>query len=154
MAVLGLVAGGCKSTKEARVSSGAARTSFEPTFVKSELDGGITLRAWGQGANTGDAIEQAKKSAVMTVLFKGVPDAPGAYRAPLVPEVNAQERYAVYFDPFFSDGGEYRRFAREVKAGESSRLVSKGSGVCNIGVLVEVDRGALRSQLLQDGVIK
>lgn len=60
----------------------------------------------GQRENRTDAIEQAKKNAVRDVLFKGV--AAGSRECsvrPLVTEVNAQERYAYYFNDFLETEG-------------------------------------------------
>lgn len=65
-----------------------------------------TLRAWGRGKNRTDAIEQAKKNAVRDVLFKGV--VAGSRECsvrPLITEVNAQERYASYFNDFLETEG-------------------------------------------------
>ena len=64
------------------------------------------------------------------------------------------ERYAEYFNPFFADGGEYRKFVREESANEASRLEAKGSSINNYGVIVTVDREGLRRQLEADGVLK
>ena len=101
-----LVFAGCSSKK-----SVSSYHSFESECLGVELDGSETLRAWGRGKNRTDAIEQAKKNAVRDVLFKGV--AAGSRECsvrPLVTEVNAQERYAYYFNDFFRDVGEYLKY--------------------------------------------
>lgn len=100
-----LVLIGC-STKEI-----ASFHSFESECLGIELDGSETVRAWGKGKNRSDAIEQAKKNAVRDVLFKGI--IAGSRECsirPLLTEVNAQERYAHYFNAFFKDGGEYLNY--------------------------------------------
>lgn len=129
----------------------AAYTNFQTTLMGSEGDGTLTVRAWGQGSSKGDAIEQAKKKAVETVLFKGFTG--NTSIRPLVTEVNARERYEKYFDPFFKDGGEYRKFVKEESAGEASRIEAKGSAQTNYGVICTVDRPKLRKQLVKDGVL-
>ena len=89
-----LVFAGCSSKK-----SVSSYHSFESECLGVELDGSETLRAWGRGKNRTDAIEQAKKNAVRDVLFKGV--VAGSRECsvrPLITEVNAQERYASYFN--------------------------------------------------------
>lgn len=101
-----LILAGCSSKK-----SVSSYHSFESECLGVELDGSETLRAWGRGKNRTDAIEQAKKNAVRDVLFKGV--VAGSRECsvrPLVTEVNAQERYASYFNDFFRDGGEYLKY--------------------------------------------
>ena len=108
-----LVFAGCSSKK-----SVSSYHSFESECLGVELDGSETLRAWGRGKNRTDAIEQAKKNAVRDVLFKGV--AAGSRECsvrPLVTEVNAQERYAYYFNDFFRDGGEYLKYQKQVFEG-------------------------------------
>lgn len=141
-----------KSTTQ--VSSAAARTRFETTCMGVEQDGSQTLRAWGKGTNKGDAIEQAKKNAVADVLFKGIKGTGECNQTPLVPEVNARERYAKYFNPFFADGGEYRKFVKEETGGNYSRLEAPGSSTTNYGIIVTVDREGLRQQLEKDGVLR
>lgn len=101
-----LILAGCSSKK-----SVSSYHSFESECLGVELDGSETLRAWGRGKNRTDAIEQAKKNAVRDVLFKGV--VAGSRECsvrPLITEVNAQERYASYFNDFFRDGGEYLKY--------------------------------------------
>lgn len=72
---------------------------------------------------------------------------------PIVTEVNACERYAAYFDRFFADGGEYKRFVKETSGSDMSRTKSKSDGRENFGVTVTVDRPALVRQLREDNVI-
>lgn len=142
------------SKKVPKVTSAAAYTNFETTCLGIEHDGSQTLRAWGKGTSKGDAIEQAKKNAVYDVLFKGIKGTGECNQTPLVLEVNARERYAEYFNPFFSDGGEYRKFVKEEKGNKASRLEAKGRSMTNYGIIVTVDREKLRRQLEMDGVLK
>ncbi len=131
----------------------AAYTTFETTCLGVEGDGTQTLRAWGKGSNKSDAIEQAKKTAVYDVIFKGIKGTGECNATPLVLEVNARERYANYFDPFFHDGGEYRKFVKEESAGEATRIKAAGTSITNYGIIVTVNRPKLRQQLIEDGVI-
>ncbi|MDE5837912.1 MAG: hypothetical protein K2H39_02560, partial [Paramuribaculum sp.] len=114
------------SKKSTPVVSSAAYVSHETICMGVEHDGSQTLRVWGKGSTKADAIEQAKKNAVYDVLFKGIRGTGECNQRPLVPEVNARERYAKYFNPFFADGGEYNRFVKEESANEASRLEAKG----------------------------
>lgn len=144
---------GC-SKKTVNVTSAAAYTNFETTCLGIEQDGSQTLRAWGKGRNKADAIEQAKKNAVSDVLFKGIKGSGECNQTPLVLEVNGRERYAKYFNPFFSDGGEYKQFVVEEKSNEASRIKARGSAMENWGIIVTVDREGLRQQLEKDGILK
>lgn len=142
------------SDKTTKVVSSAAYTNFETSCLGVEHDGTQKLRVWGKGVTKADAIEQAKKNAVYDVLFKGIKGTGECNQNPLVLEVNARERYAKYFNPFFSDGGEYRKFVKEIVGNQASRLESKGSSIVNYSIMVAVDREALRNQLEKDGVLK
>lgn len=144
---------GCRSHK---VIPEASYSTFQTTYVDAPGDGSLTLRAWGKGSDQGEAIEQAMRNAVNTVVFVGFREAPTGYQQPLVTEVNARERYASYFDPFFANQGEYRRFVNEVSRIDDSRLKSanKTATLKQYGVIVTVDVPALRQQLRNDGVIK
>ena len=151
--IVGYLFAAC-SKKTTSVASSMASTTPETVCLGVERDGSQTLRVWGKGSSKADAIEQAKKNAVYDVLFKGIRGTGECNRHPLVPEVNARERYGIYFNPFFSDGGEYLKFVREESANEASRLEAKGSSIYNYGIIVTVDREGLRSQLEKDGVLK
>lgn len=144
--------GSCSKTTTSVLSS-AAYTTPEPVCMGVERDGSQTLRVWGKGSNAADAIEQAKKNAVYEVLFKGIRGTGECEKRPLVTEVNARERYANYFNPFFKDGGEYKDFVTEETAGKASRLEAKGSSIVSYGVIVTVDREGLRQRLERDGVL-
>lgn len=152
LAAIALGLGSC-TTQRTNVTPAVSYSNFETVLMSEEGDGTLTLRVWGKGATEGDAIETAKKNAVRDVIFKGIRSKSGVTSRPLVGEVNARERYAEYFDPFFADGGEYAKFAHEENTLKGSRIVSKGSGQINIGVVVTVDRPALKRQLIDDGVL-
>ncbi len=120
-------------------------------------DGTVTLMAWGTGANRAEAIDNAIRQAVRQILFKGVKMGPGAAGAaiqPLVTEVNAQERYAYYFEPFFSRGGLYLAFGSESTTNKGSRTETKSAGRQGDGIVVVVNRSALRQRLIDDGILK
>lgn len=136
------------------ISSEYAYANFQTECLGVELDGSQTLRVFGKGKNKADAIEQAKKNAVRDILFKGINAGSGeCSQRPLVNEVNAQEKYAYYFNPFFKDKGEYLNF---VKLDEKrlSRIKSSNNSQENWGVVVTVDRAGLQQLLINDNIIK
>lgn len=112
------------------------------------------MKTWGKGPSKDKAVAQAMKNAVNDIIFKGVGNGNEYFNKPLVYEVNARERYAEYFDRFFADGGEYANFVNESSHKDGSRIKSKGASRENYAVVVEVNRSALRNQLLNDGIIK
>ncbi len=143
----------CHSKTE--VASTYAYTSLETVCLNQNLDSTLTVRAWGRGTNKGDAIEQAKKNAIAKVLFEGFSSGvKGDDRLPLVMEVNGRERYDYYFAPFFKDGGTYRKFVKENDGTRASRIESSGKSMTGYGVVLDIDRKALRERLIKDGILK
>ncbi|MBQ3619275.1 MAG: hypothetical protein II939_14095 [Bacteroidales bacterium] len=137
------------------LAANAQFEKFETECLGIEGDGSQTLRAWGTGRNRADAVEQAKKNAVYDVLFKGIRAGSGeCNQKPLVPEVNARERYEEYFDLFFADGGEYLKFVSAADEKLFSKDKKKNGNGARFGVTVRVLRSELRTQLKSDGVIK
>lgn len=129
--------------------------TYKTQCMSLELDGSQTLLAWGNGKNRSDAVEQAKKNAVNDVLFNGILDGkPGCEVKPLVPEVNARQKYEVYFNRFFADGGLYDAYLnlKDEKAG--SREKKKGDYSVTYSVTVRVLRSELKERLIADGILK
>lgn len=146
-----LLMAGCRGHKE--VSGTWSNYEFGTSYVNASPSGEVTLRSWGSGPNKSGAIEAAMKNAVNDVIFKGIKGGKGYMSQPIVTEVNARERYAAYFDRFFADGGEYKKFVKETSGSDMSRTKSKSDGRENFGVTVTVDRPALVRQLREDNVI-
>lgn len=119
-----------------------------------ELDGSQTLRVQGYGRNRADAKEQAMKNAVWAVIFDGIKDGvDGCNTRPLVTEVNAKERYEDYFNIFFTDNGEYKKYVslRDTKYGSGGRAKDKVGYAYDL--TIRVLRAELRARLKADNVI-
>lgn len=144
--------GACRSAKEGDKS--LSYYNFTPSLVSSDSSGKLTVRAWGHGPSKGKALEQARKNAVTHLLFSGYQGATGILSRPLVTEVNARERYSDYFDRFFADGGEYRKFVKEASGSDGSRTKSESDSRKNYGAIFVLDRNGVASQLRSDGIIK
>lgn len=133
------------------------RTIYDSGSIKclgTELDGSETLRVSGYGSNREDAKEQAMKNAVWTIVFDGVRDGvSGCNMRPLVTEPNARERYEDYFNRFFSDNGEYKKY---VSLRDTKRR-SAGKNKDKIGysyeMTIRVLRSELKSHLKADNII-
>lgn len=142
---------GCKTPT--KVQNEYATYGFEITCLGLDADGTQMLRSWGTGTNKSKAIEQAKKNAVETVLFKGITGGTGdCNKRPLVNEVNARERYETYFSRFFADGGAYNKYVT-LEEKRTSRIKSANSALEAWSVVVRVDRNALRERLVNDNLI-
>lgn len=137
------------------ISNEYAFVSFETECLGVEGDGSQTVRAWGKGKNKADAIEQAKKNAVKDIIFKGITAGSGECNTrPLILEVNAQEKYEYYFNIFFRDGGEYKKYVTSNDENKTSRIVAKHSTQENYGIVARVKRAELRQRLIDDNIIK
>ncbi len=126
----------------------------ETECISKEMDGSLTLRVWGTGRNRTDALEQAKKQAVYDVLFKGITRGNTDYNMrPIMTEVNARQRYQDYFDIFFMDRGEYRKYiSMEDKRAGSTRTRRNYRDV-TVGTTVRVLVPQLRARLKEDGLL-
>lgn len=130
--------------------------SYETECLGVELDGTQTLRVWGTGRNRKDAVEQAKKNAVREVLFKGIRGGECEMK-PLVPEVNAEEKYESYFNKFFKDNGLYKFFVTLKDERIPNRIFREtkvSSNTVTIPVVVRVQRPQLKEQMKQDGILE
>ena len=123
-----------------------------------ELDGSVTLKAWGNGRNRSDAVEQAKKNGVRDVLFNGISEGKSdCNRAPLLLELNAQRKYEDYFNTFFADGGEYKNFVslKDERIFDKISRDKKGARESvTHGIVLRVLRSELKQKLISDGIIK
>ena len=129
-----------------------ARSSIRCLGV--ELDGSQTLRVQGYGRNRSDAKEQAMKNAVWAVIFDGIREgAQGCNMRPLVTEVNAKERYEDYFNLFFADNGEYKKYVslRDTKKRSGGR--SKDKLGYSYDLTIRVLRAELKARLKADNLI-
>lgn len=128
--------------------------NYETTCLGVEGDGSQTVVAWGQGRNATDAVEQAKKNAVSDIIFKGIRSgSPECNTRPLVNEVNARERYEEYFNIFFMDGGEYKKYISMADEKNRSRSTEKYQYGQKKSVTVRVLRSELKNRLKNDGII-
>lgn len=141
----------CSSHRE---TSTTAFHSYETECLGKSMDGTQTLRVWASGRNKGDAIEQAKKKAVYDVVFTGITAGSGECNAyPVVDEPNARKKYEDYFDKFFANGGDYSKYVSSKGQKESAQHRYKGDGTQSFGIIVTVDRSALRKRFVDDNVI-
>jgi hypothetical protein len=132
--------------------------NFETECFGAELDGSITVKAWGNGRNRLDAVEQAKKSAVRDVIFKGIHNGKSdCSRSPILLEPNAQERHQEYFYGFFADNGPYKDFVSmkdERIFDKVKRDKKKARESVTHGVVIRVLVYEIKKKLIEDGIIK
>jgi len=123
-----------------------------------ELDGSQTLKAWGNGRNRFDAIEQAKKNAVRDVLLSGISEGKSDCNSvPILLEVNAKQKHENYFNNFFADGGVYINYVslKDERIGQKvkrDRKLARES--VTQGLVVRVLRAELKQKMIADGILK
>lgn len=119
-----------------------------------EGDGSQTLRVTGTGRNKADAVEQAKKDAVMAVIFDGIRGGlKGCDARPLINELDARDKYDEYFNIFFMDKGEYSKYVSLEDRKLRSNDKSKNKFFKNYRITVRVLRSELKARLRADGVL-
>jgi len=108
------------------------------------------VKVWSYSKNAEIALEQAKKNAVHGVIFRGF----GSIR-PLCTSPAAEQEHKDFFKDFFANGGKYLKYVQLVNNG----AVGAGDRIkigkeYKIGVVVTVDKNALRKDLEDAGIIK
>lgn len=121
----------------------------------TEGDGSQTLRVTGTGRNKRDAEEQAKKDAVMAVIFDGIRSGlNGCDMRPILSELDAKRKYEDYFHTFFLDKGPYSEYVTMQDSRRGSKVKSKSMAFLNYRVTVRVYRNDIKHRLIKDGVLK
>lgn len=124
-------------------------------YLRNQGDGSITVRVAASGRNYADALEQAGKFALRQMIFHGI-TVPGnsLLSKPLVTEVNAEEKYQLFFNSFFSEGGDYSRFvSTQDKRSRSDQLSKERVSVRTVST-IRILRSDLKNYLLENNIIK
>lgn len=136
----------------------AGNYSYKTECLGIEMDGSQTVKAWGNGRNRFDAIEQAKKNAVNDVLFNGIYEGKqDCEKRPVVAEVNARQKHEAYFNKFFADNDQYKKYVslKDERIGQKLSRDRKGSRQSvTHGVVVRVLRAELKQKMIEDGILK
>lgn len=133
-----------------------ANYSHEVECLGSELDGSVTLKSWGKGKNRADALEQARKEAVNAVLFTSIRNGKQeCNNSPILNAPNIREMKADYFNIFFKDNGDYKKFTstKDESFGEKEKEKGRDGDVV-YGYVIRVLRSELKKQMITDGILK
>lgn len=153
MVCCAILLGGCRSKKDI-----SGNYTYKTECLGTEMDGSLTVKAWGNGRNRSDAIEQARKNAINDVIFKGITEGTGGCNfRPVVGEVNARQKYEGYFNVFFRDKGDFQHFVStedEKFSDRFNRDPRMSRHGYTYGVVLRIKRSALKEKLLNDGIIK
>jgi len=136
----------------------AGNYNYKTECLGIELDGSQTVKAWGNGRNRWDAIEQAKKNAVNEVLFKGIYEGKqDCEKRPVLTEVNARQKNEAFFNKFFTDNGEYLKYVSLKDERIDTKLNRDRQGAresVTHGVVLRILRSELRLKMIEEGIIK
>ncbi|MBL4670097.1 MAG: hypothetical protein JKY30_12660 [Flavobacteriales bacterium] len=153
IAVLSATISSCGSTQ----MKGAGNYTYETECIGVEGDGSQTVKGWGSGRNREDAVEQAKKNGLSTVLFKGLPSTKGCNTKPILFDSNIREKKENYFDAFFADGGPYTEFITGEDGSDMHFSVvagrKKAGDQVTYGVIIRVQRAKLKARMIQDQIL-
>ena len=88
------------------------------------------------------------------MVFTGIQAGSGECNAyPVVDEPNARKKYEDYFDMFFADGGAYSKYVSITNQKKSAMHRYYGDGIQTFGIIVTVNRSALRQRFVSDNII-
>lgn len=137
----------------------AGNYTFKTECMGVELDGSVTVKAWGNGRyRFTDAVDQAKKNAIRDVLFSGITEGrQDCNPRPVLGEVNAQLQHEEYFNRFFADRGEYREFVNAKDERLERRIhreKKKARESVTFGVILRVKRQELIDKMKHDRILK
>ena len=141
---------GCKTK-----SAIGANYTHEVECLGSELDGSVTLKSWGKGKNRADALEQAKKEAINAVLFTSIRNGKQeCNNSPILNAPNIREIKADYFNNFFKDKGDYKKFVstKDESFGKKEKENGRDGDVI-YGYVIRVMRSELKKQMISDGIL-
>jgi hypothetical protein len=157
IALIGLVitTSSCSRYKS-RHKGTAGYYTFQTECLGTEYDGSVTVRAWGKGRYRFDAVDQARKEAVRTILFKNMrsTNQPGCdIMVPLLNSENYLQTHAAFFNNFFKDDGAYADFVSRKDEALASKERKDAKKEATFGVVVRVKRAALRDYLIQNKIL-
>ena len=144
--------------KKRKLDKDTEKWRYEIECAGVGVQGTYLVKVWTYSESPKLAIEQAKKNAVHAIIFRGFSGGTGRCpsQLPLSRNPNLEKEKEGFFKDFFSDGGKYRKFATvsndgAINAGDIQKL-SKNE--YKIGVVVSVQKDALRKDLEDAGILK
>lgn len=130
---------------------------YELEPVDTPFNGVCKVKVWSYAPDIVTARDQAMKNAVHGIMFRGLPadkDRRLYGMPPLVDDVNAEITHKDFLDSFFSNGGEYLRYATKTYSDSSNEIVKYGRKNYKVGVVVTVQYDRLRKNLESRGIIR
>lgn len=139
------------SCKTKEIPSTVAYTPNETECLGMDPSGAVRLRVFGVGKDNKTAAENAKKTAVETVLFTHVSGA-GVNLWPVIDNPSVRRSKRLYFDKFFKDGGEYKKYIKAEKKSDDKTWRGNDRSVQAMEIIV--DREKLINKLTKDKILQ
>lgn len=116
------------------------------------IQGTYLVKVWSYSKKASVAENQCRKNAVHGVIFKGYGGGQGCVsQRPLANQPGIEDQYKDYFNSFFSNGGEFQKYASIIEGTTETVKVGKEY---KVGVVVSVRKDDLRKTLEAAGIIK
>lgn len=148
-AILGIVLGATSCA-----SNNPTAWRYETEAVATGAQGTYLIKVWSYSRNPNIAIEQAKKNAVHSIIFRGFAGKQGVSGQKPLANISDEQTHKEYFDNFFKNG-LYNNFVSlsgdgVVKAEDRLKVHNE----YKMGVVVSVNVQSLRKELEKQGIIK
>lgn len=146
---------GIGQNRKERKAMYSSQYNYELACLGVGQDGTKLIKIWGYGKKVDDAIYDAKRTAVASVIFRGVPAGNGAAPTPSLLPVDAYEQNMDFFDDFFKAGGIYLSFVNLTNDGIPGGLDRiKMSHGYKVAVCASINFNELRKYLQDKGIVK
>lgn len=125
---------------------------YEIECAGNAIQGTYLVKVWTYSKKASVAENQCRKNAVHGVIFKGYGGGQGCVsQRPMANQPGIENQYKEYFDSFFSNGGEFQKYASVM---EGTTETVKVGREYKVGVVVSVRKDDLRKALEAAGIIK
>ncbi|MDD2311754.1 MAG: hypothetical protein PHT14_04380 [Petrimonas sp.] len=144
----------CFSTKGIAQKKGEFSIgNIEVQFIRTGVEGTVLFKVFSYGKNYDRALENAKPNAVKAVIFKGIPGSD--ISRPMVNEYELSTSQRQFFEDFFNNGNylNYVSISGDGSVDPSDVLRIKRNQY-KVGVVVSVQKAALRKYLEETGIVK
>ena len=132
-----------KDTKQFRYEIECAGNAIQGTYL---------VKVWSYSKKASVAENQCRKNAVHGVIFKGYGGGQGCVsQRPLANNPGVETQFEEYFKSFFSDGGEFQKYASIMEGTMETVKVGKEY---KVGVVVSVRKDDLRKALEAAGIVR
>lgn len=140
------------SIRQRKADKDTNQFRYEIECAGNAIQGTYLVKVWTYSKKASVAENQCRKNAVHGVIFKGYGGGQGCVsQRPMVNNPGAETQFREYFDSFFSNGGEFQKYASII--GGTTETVKVGREY-KVGVVVSVRKDDLRKALEAAGIVR